>query len=399
MISAVKNSTHLGVKIHATGSGYTQTRALNLAFLIDNSGSMEGGRLAAVKRTLHAARELFISTDQVTMVTFESKAATVADHILLDETGITEFYAAVDSICSAGCTNLSDGFERLVRLQQFSAPFDALLLLTDGLVNQGLTSTVALRTMGLGLCVGSGLTPITAIGYGAEHNRILLRELALHSRGAYVYVDDEDSLPTTMGDFLSGLRTEVLRDASVHVPAGWVCCEAGSTATASNYMVGNIVPDRDYWVIFKKISDVEDGVISLTATGHRESAPMAPYSDCYDLDEQVLRCRVAAAISYASDRMEAGCGLDSSLKELAAEFANLSETMRMRPLILRMQAQIAEIIASSSLLAPASLLARMSAGGATLSTQRGDSHYSSPCQRTASQRVQQQSQAQDPTSV
>jgi len=170
--------------------------------------------------------------------------------------------------------------------------------------------------------------------------------------------------------------------------------ELGSNTNPS-YMVGNIVADRDYWVVFKKDGNAteDDGPIKLVVGGvTKDSLVAVPYSDCYELQEQVLRCRVSAAITAASDMMEMRAGsIDGTLAALSAEFAALSPEMLMRPLILRMQAQIAEILALGSQHdardTPVALLARMSSGAATLSSQRGSNHYSSPCQRLASQQV------------
>lgn len=389
MITAIRNSTHLGVKIRAPvpASADVRGKPLNLAFLMDVSDSMAGERLSTVKRTLHAARTLFRPTDRVTLVTFGDHGHIVADHLLLDEEGIRIFYDKVDAIGTSGCTNLSAGIEKLVVTQK-DGPFDAVVILTDGCVNRGIVSTVGLQTMSTGF----GAAPITAIGYGANHNRILLRNLALATRGSYVYVDQEALIPIAIGDLISGIRHEVLKAARLTVPAGWTSCELGSPS-----LIGNIVRDRDYWVVYARTREPEDGPIVLTdATGYHEELTTIVQSDCHDLHEQVLRCRVTKALAALSDDIEG-----QSLRSLAAmygeidrlheEFAELPEAMLMRPLILRMKAQIAEALSASS--ASDEVMARMSSGVAYLSSQRGvtadpdDQCFSSPAQRVASAQV------------
>jgi len=399
VITAFRNTTHLCVKIRASHSG--AVKPINLALLVDTSGSMEGERLNSVKKTLHAARELFRSEDQLTMVTFDDRATVVADHIHMDVAGIQQFYTAVDAVRTSGSTNLSIGIEQLLVLQDMT-PFDAVMLLTDGHVNRGIMTTVGLRSMMLGL----GTYPITALGYGAEHNRILLRELATGSRGAYVFVDSEDILPLAMGDMIGGLRTELHKNTFLHVPLGWKCCE--TTTGNSSYRLGSLVPDRDYWVVFEKeredeISEV-DHTITLASLGGGVIAETdhAMFSDCQELQEQVLRCRVVKAIVAASENMERGLEIGPDVAALAVEFQALPEFMLQRPLVLRMQAQLAEILAapppfSHGCPPPSALLARMSSGGAYLSTQRGvstqapgdpEAHtFSSPTQHTTSTQV------------
>ena len=385
MISAIRNSTHLGVKIRvpASASASADARPINLALLIDTSGSMEGERLDAVKKTLAAARQLFIPTDTLTMVTFADRATVVADHV-----SPTEFYVAVDTMHAQGSTNLSAGIEQLLLLQNSNSPYDAILVLTDGLINAGIVSSVGLRTMMIGL----GSIPITALGYGADHNRILLRDMATRSRGAYIYVDSESVLPLAMGDMIGGLRTEAFKDTTLRVPTGWTCCE--NDEVSSSYRLGTLVPERDYWVVFQNVREDADQVITLTST----SAVIAEtdrilVSDCQDLQEQVLRCRVAKTIMDATDRLEQRLFVGPEVSALVAEFKALPDFMLCRPLVLRMQAQLAEILDTAVQPPTPSALARMSSGGAYLRTQRGvtgdpEGHtFSSPVQQETSRVV------------
>jgi len=397
MITAVRNNDYLGVCIRAAAA---DDKPVNLAFLIDVSESMSGERLTAVKKTLHAARDIFRAEDRVTVVTFGEDAKVVTNNLSLAADGMDQFYAAVDAISTSGCTNLSAGIEALLTLRH---PFDAVLLLTDGAVNRGIMSGVGLRTMAQGL----GQLPITALGYGADHNRVLLRDLALMSRGAYVFIDTEALLPAVMGDLIGGIRTEVIKNAVVQVPAGWDCCEVGGDA--NSYRVGNVVSGRDYWAIFrKKVSgDPMDAAPLVLLAGRTEVGRMehVPISGCQELQEQVLRARVSRAIVNASDCMEQRMAIGPEVRELAAEFEALPAEMLCRPLVLRMKAQLAEILDVNSVIdmnclpPPNAVLARMSSGGACLSVQRGVTNrvigiaedptlFSSSAQRATSSQVQ-----------
>jgi hypothetical protein len=196
-----------------------------------------------------------------------------------------------------------------------------------------------------------------------------------------------------MGDLIGGLRAELYRDVRIRTPIGWTCCELGDG-------LGSIVPDRDYWMVFQKtIEDAETTPIQLiSGTTVIDTLDRVPISDCLDLQEQVLRCRVVKALISASDAMERGDLCPTVVRELVEEFRNLPEGIRSRPLVLRMQAQLAEIVTA----APSTeLLARMSSGGAYLSTQRGvtsvssvgdpqEQIFSSPMQRATSTQVQSQ---------
>jgi hypothetical protein len=390
-IQAFQRNEHLLVRLRATG---TQTRALRIAFLLDVSDSMACSRLAAVKRTLHAARSLWIAEDRVTIVTFGSIGEVrLRDHPMSD---LAAFYASVDSMQTDGCTNLSHGLEVLHAL---GTVWDAVILLTDGQVNMGIMSTVGLYEMARGI----GSQAYSSIGYGADHNRRLLRDLAVQTRGSYTYAADDEMLPVSIGNILSGLRTEVQNCVSVSVPATYACAEYGSPAT-SIYKVGGLVADRDYWAVFVHVGDVDvdpctDMCVTVLSTTMNETVPVLDVSDanglCNDLTEQVFRSRVASVLATFADAMEDGHYDLTQLTALKTELDGLSPELRARPLMLRLIGQVTEaVVAPPTLHQPSSdhLLSTLSAGAAYLSVQRGSQSrsaedpdlFASPVQRTSS---------------
>ena len=400
-VSAFRTGDYLAVRVSTAPVVPTASsdRPLNLAFLLDTSDSMSGARLDSVKRTLIAARDLLQPNDRVTLITFGDAATTIAAGKTMDPAGIADFYAAVDQICTNGCTNLSAALEMLATARQQP---DAIVILTDGHVNRGVTSTVGLRTMVLGV---AGSTPVHTLGYGGDHNRVLLREIATKTHGAYTYVDAEAVLPLAMGDLIGGLRSEVARDAALEVNGGaWVSQELGGAT------LGALVAGRDYWAIFRwtgseeapepvtvRLGATEPGGISrleVVAAG-------APQTSGMDIDEQILRCRVARLLADASDALESGRpgAVEGNLLAMRTELEGLFPEMRARPLVLRMTAQIAETLEAvqhrHAMTAPLDtrLLSRLSAGATVLCSQRGVSSqdptnmFSSPLQRTTSDRV------------
>jgi Mg-chelatase subunit ChlD len=385
-IQAFQRDKHLLVRLRATGS---ETHALRIAFLLDVSDSMAHSRLTAVKRTLHAARTLWIPEDRVTIVTFGNVGSIrLYDHPMSD---INAFYAVVDSIQTDGCTNLSDGLEVLHGLH---TPWDAVILLTDGQVNMGIMSTAGLYEMARSI----GSQAYSSIGYGADHNRRLLRDLAVQTRGSYTYAADDEMLPVSIGNILSGLRTEVQHRVKLTVPASYVCAEYGVPMT-NRYDVGGMVADRDYWAVFVREGDVEnpstDMCVDVTSTTMSAVVPIL-VADTDDLTEQVLRCRAATALANVADAMEDGHYDLTHIAELKTELDRVPQELRARPLMLRLIGQIAEAMAAKAprLRQPSSdhLLSTISAGAAYLSVQRGSQSHSaedpdifaSPVQRTSS---------------
>jgi hypothetical protein len=386
---------------------------MHLAILLDTSGSMDGSRIDAVKRTLHAARDLFQPTDRLTLVCFDDVATTVCRGLSMTESGKERFYERVDRITTKGCTNLSAGIEKLLMEQEDDRPYTGLVVLTDGHINRGITSAVGLRDMVSGLDAG----PVTALGYGAEHNRTLLRDLAVRTRGAYTFVDSDEVLPVVMGDLVGGQRSRVLQGAAIEIDGqpNWLSAELDGDG--ARHVIGDIVPDRDYWIVFENADQPAAHPLTVTLTaavGLAESVTMEIPDEATDVTGgaatlQVLRCRVAAVSAAVTNALESGQRPEDAysfrLTVLREELATVSPV---DPLVLRLRAQVAELLEAiehapevnawidGGATTPTTVLARLASNTAQLSLQRGVASasigdpiqpatmFSSPVQREAS---------------
>ena len=419
ILSAFKNSQYLGVRVCVPPPVQPQpqpqppqaasTKKTQIAILLDTSGSMKGERINTVRKTLHACRAFLTDSDILTVVTFNSDARILIDHLPMTSEGKDRFYSEIDAIEPSTCTNLEAGLETLISSQSTSS-FDTVLLLTDGNITAGTARTSELRGLARGLTV-YGSCPLICLGYGVEHNRTLLRDLAVYSSGSYVYVDvaeADETLPSVMGDLLEGLHSEVYKNAVVSVSAGWRCCEINGSGL-SQFPVGNIVPGREYWAIFENSqssppSPSEVTSVTLSVVVDSVSTPIqtlhsVPVSDCLELDEQVLRCRVAAALFRASDSVENGRAMGTEIDRIAKDIDHGPEYLRERPLVVHMRKQLAEFIAirdasPHGFPPPPLLMVRMSSSGATLGTQRsgGDPQaylFSSPQQLSVAREIQE----------
>ena len=386
-LHAYSCENYVAVRVRATGVPEDDSRSLRIAFLLDASDSMSGERLDSVKRTMHAARPLFTATDRVTVITFGDAATTVCRDHTMDTEGLDTFYSGIDAIMTDGCTNLSGALEAL---HQARGPWDAVILLTDGHINVGVTNIAGLTAMAQGI----GPMPFYTLGYGADHNRVLLRDLALNSRGSYTFVDSNEVLPVAMGEMIGGLRTQVLRDVVVTVngDGDYSCSEVGGSG--SSYRLGSIAADRDYWAVFTTFSRAD--TVTMTAADMPEMIRVVPEpADTDEVREQILRCRVARAMADAATMAERGDSRDvrATLAALQAEIDGLSDSLKARPLVLRMRGQLASILDELRTPAPAlaAVSTRLQSNTVYYANQRGTQSagdpdlFCSPVQRVCSQ--------------
>lgn len=357
-VTTFVNDEHLAICIRH--SSEYRSRSVNIAFLIDVSHSMEEDkRLNRVKQTLRAARALWAPADRVTLVTFSRVATVHCDHLVMDTDGIDRLYSALEALETESSTNLGDGLECIQRLQREADPFDTVVLLTDGNITSGLLRTnrslceVSASVWSLrGDCCR---TPFNVLGYGADHNRRLLRDLVVFSRGTYTYVDNDELLPVAMGDILSGARAEVFRGATIDASGSdWIC---QTDSSSGPYVLGSIIPDRDYWVLYKRAeaaATADDEFVTLvlyTDAGHsttvRHRICPAPDSSATILD-QVFYTRLTHALVAASDGLEAdGHWNHAPITALLADIAALPAEQKARPKLLAVREQAEEMLTLS----------------------------------------------------
>ena len=407
ILSVFSQDNYLAVRIsvhsHSPSSSRPKAQPIHLGLLIDVSESMAEGRLAAVKRTLHAARSAFQPQDSVTMVVFGDTGKAIVVNHRMDEAGKDVFYKELDDITTAGCTNMSSGLEILNAVQPRNNPYDAVIVLTDGEVNRGIESTEGLTTMAQSIGNGKGLT-FHMLGYGANHNRILLRVLATQTCGVYQYIQSDEQVSSSFGDSIGNTRAVALRNVSLQLPAGWKCMEVSPA-------IGDVVPGREIWAVYRRDTDTS-AIVRLT--GWKKSglsvsiqvSKMTLTEDSSMVLMQILRARVSHALSELSNILESNRairrrtihqridGARNALKVLQEELHVLSSNpdIRVKPLFLHMKAQIAEALTSNESEESNDSLARLSSAAAGMCTQRAvDADlFTSPAGRDSAQRVHTQ---------
>jgi uncharacterized protein YegL len=186
--------------------------ALDVVAVVDVSGSMAGGKLQLTQEALRFMITQLTPRDRLALVTFGSLAQTVLPLTAMTPTARATATARVGAFVANTGTNLSGGlFLGLdeVKRRVEPNPVCSVLLLTDGQATDGITDAAELAAA---VRAQLGATPPCAVytfGYGADHNEVLLRQLADAGRGAYYFVDRPDTVPYAFGTCLGGLISTV----------------------------------------------------------------------------------------------------------------------------------------------------------------------------------------------
>ena len=189
---------------------------LNLSIVLDRSGSMAGEKLEAARDAAALLIRRLHPDDVVSVVAYDEEVTTVAEPATGEEQAALQ--TTVRAIEPGGSTNLSGGWLRgheLVANGRREGGVNRVMLMTDGRANAGITDPRAL----VGLCrtaCASGVTT-TTLGFGADYDERLLREMADAGGASTYYIERPDQAAGVFEEELEGLLTLSAQNVTVHI--------------------------------------------------------------------------------------------------------------------------------------------------------------------------------------
>jgi hypothetical protein len=346
---------------------------------------MDGDRIDSVKLTLKVVVGMLKPADKITIVAFSQNATTLLNQfVVTDDSEASKALAisAIDSAVATGGTNLEAGIFMLGNLFKNQLPPDACVVLTDGHINEGITSYSGLNTI---FTTYFSSTPMYTLGYGSDHNADLLKRLAENSRANYTFIQSELSLPITMGDLYGGLRSEVATKAVLHYPKTWSCLEPLPNKDGV-YSVGSLVADKAMWVLFSvPLSEMTSSVkltCDIYGVGPSSVESIVDSSLPKEMiEEQYLRCLMAKVFNDVADFIK-NRQLTKATEALENAIKLIDESsVAANPFVVRIKAQLAETLEQATAAARAprhahfgamnDLAYRTTSVGGNYSAQRG----------------------------
>ena len=194
----------------------TRRTPLNLAVVLDKSGSMTGAKLEKTKQAAMQLVDRLGADDIFSLVIFSDEAQVlVPAQKVGDKDALKE---KIEGIEAGGSTALYAGVKAGAdQLQEYfsSKRINRVILLSDGLANVGPSSTRELRRLGSDLSE-RGIS-VTTIGVGDDYNEDLMAGLAEASDANYYYVQDVEKLPEIFARELGELLTVAARDVRIEI--------------------------------------------------------------------------------------------------------------------------------------------------------------------------------------
>jgi Mg-chelatase subunit ChlD len=194
-----------------------QLRPVNLALVIDKSGSMaDADKISRVKSALLALVSRLRDEDTLSIVVFDSDAQVLLPARSLADRGAIR--QLIREIAPGGATNIHAGLMlgyQEVRKNYRKDATNRVILLTDGIANRGETSPEKIARDSLRFN-DQGID-LSTIGVGLDLNKDLLRELAKSGRGLFHFVADAEDIEKVFIKEVQSLVAPVAYEPNVEI--------------------------------------------------------------------------------------------------------------------------------------------------------------------------------------
>jgi Ca-activated chloride channel family protein len=212
--ATTQNAHQVGMLISLAGDPSTRRAPINVSLVLDRSGSMAGMAIIAARAAAERFASFLSGNDRLSVVAFDDIVETVFGPAPASDPSAV---AAIQSLTTRGCTNLSGGW--LQGMQHVSASMvdgtNRVVLLTDGQANRGITGIPQLVTMARS-AQGNRIST-TCIGFGADYNEELLEPMARDGGGNYWFVEAEDQMADIFENEIEGLVALSAQNVSIEI--------------------------------------------------------------------------------------------------------------------------------------------------------------------------------------
>ncbi|AMG92365.1 vWA domain-containing protein [Citrobacter amalonaticus] len=201
-----------GFPLHAT-----KRSPINLALVIDRSGSMRGDRIEQATEAAVMAVNTLSAQDTLSVVIYDDVVDVIVPAAKIGNKA-TLISQIRERLTARGGTALFAGVSRGIKeTGKFldKAHVNRIILLSDGQANVGPSSTSELAELGK-IAARKGIA-ITTMGIGEGYNEDLMAAIAQYSDGNHVFVQNTDALEKAFAHEFGDVMSVVAQDVVVQI--------------------------------------------------------------------------------------------------------------------------------------------------------------------------------------
>lgn len=294
--------------------------AVNLALVIDTSGSMEGRAIEDARVAAKALLGALKPKDRLAVITFGSTTETILPSTVIEDADLPKLHGALDRMQAIGTTDMAGGLR------------EGMAEVTRSFVNDGVNRVVLLGdgdpndagpVKRLARDAGARNVSVTALGLGPEYNETLMGEVAQVSGGVFHYVADSARVAQFFRAEVVRLNTTYARNAVVTLvpgPGVKVLGVIGQREGTRSIAIGDISQGERREILVK-----------LEAPAHHEGATVelldavVRFSDV--ASESIVERRVFFGARATADERARASGRDPEVERAAARAEAAAATL------------------------------------------------------------------------
>jgi Ca-activated chloride channel family protein len=218
IVQAGNGEVYLAVDLAVNDSAAAHRASVNMAIVIDHSGSMQGDKITQARQAARGIVERLGADDRVALIQYDDDAQVLVPSVAADAEGKRRLYAAIERIADDGGTNLHGGMMLGIdeaRRAMGGERVNRVVLLSDGQANVGVVDPSQIAQAASD-SADQGVR-VTTIGLGLDYNEDLMEAIAEHGRGQYYYVKDAGGLESVFAGELRSMQGTVATRAELRL--------------------------------------------------------------------------------------------------------------------------------------------------------------------------------------
>jgi len=205
----------VGIKFEDAGEG--QKVPLDIVCVMDNSGSMGGGKLASLKTAMGFVIDSLGEHDRLSVVAFNSTPTTLHGLVKMTADNKNKAKAALDNLRAEGGTDILAGMAQgwsVMHDRRSHNPASCVFLLTDGQDRGSLEQKLA-----LGREMKTAGASVFVFGFGADHDSEHMENIANAAEGNFTYIESDDMVADAFGGTIGIQQGTSLSNITLSVTA------------------------------------------------------------------------------------------------------------------------------------------------------------------------------------
>ena len=194
-------------------------RHVDLVIVLDRSGSMQGPKIRDAKRAILSLLSNLSKEDRFALVSYSNGVRRHSNLLKATATNRMLLTSAIHEISAGGGTNLGAGLQEGINVllaARRNGNLGKVILVSDGLANQGITNPTALGNMA-SIAVQKEFAVSTA-GVGNDFNEHLMTTIANRGTGNYYYLENPNTFAAVFQKEFHNTRTAVATSTEVRIP-------------------------------------------------------------------------------------------------------------------------------------------------------------------------------------